>query len=169
MYIDINRIGGKGLLLDDRVELDPNMLIEEESFFLEDIDYSIFLKREGSRIKAKGKIRTAVTLRCVNCLENFDLKIDSKFDIILFPVNEIQINNAALNSEEMEYIFYEGDKIDVTKILLEQVNLFIPYNPVCSADCRGICPNCGANLNYEKCKCENPKNDVNFFFSKLKR
>jgi len=169
MLIDIHRIGGKGLMLDDRVELDPNYLIEDESYFLDDIDYNVFFNRTGTQIKAKGSIRTFVSLKCVDCLENFDLKIDSKFDIILFPVNKIEINSMSLNPDEMEYIFYEGDKIDLSKILMEQVNLFIPYNPVCSPDCKGICPNCGVNLNNEKCKCEHPLNDMNFFFSKLKR
>lgn len=169
MFIDINRISGKGLLLDDMVELDPNLLIEDDSYFLEALDYNIFFKREGRQIKAKGRIITSVSLRCVNCLENFELKIDSKFDIILFPVNQIEINNISLNPDDMEYIFYEGDRVDLSKILMEQVNLFIPYNPICSPDCKGICPNCGMNLNYEKCKCENPINEVNFVFSKLKR
>jgi uncharacterized protein len=169
MYIDINRISGKGLLLDERIELDPTMLIEDESFFLDDINYNIFFNREGRQIKVKGRIETTVSLRCVSCLENFDLKIDSNFDIILFPVDQIDINSVALNSDDMEYIFYEGDKIDLSKILMEQVNLFIPFNPVCRPDCSGICPNCGLNLNYEKCKCENPLNEINFFFNKLKR
>lgn len=169
MLIDINRISGTGLSLDDSVELDPNLLIEDDSFFLEDLDYNIFFKREGSQIKAKGRIATSISLKCVSCLENFELKIDSKFDIVLFPVNQIDINNISLNPDDMEYIFYEGDKIDLAKILMEQVNLFIPYNPVCSTDCKGICPNCGMNLNYEKCKCENPLGEVNFAFSKLKR
>ncbi len=169
MLIDIHRIGGKGLLLDDRVELDPNYLIEDGSFFLEDIDYNVVFKRDGSRVKSKGRLHTSVSLQCVDCLENFDLKIDSKFDIILFPVDEIEINSISLNPDDMEYIFYEGDKIDLSKILMEQVNLFIPFNPVCSPGCRGICPNCGVNLNYGKCKCEHPLNEMNFFFSKLKR
>ncbi|MCK4760939.1 MAG: DUF177 domain-containing protein [Candidatus Aminicenantes bacterium] len=168
MLVDINKISGKGLLLDDSVELDENMLIEDGSFFLGDIAYNIFLKREGSQVKAKGRIITSVSLLCVYCLEQFEMKINSKFDIILFPGDLVDLNKA-LNPDEMEYIFYEGDKIDLSKILMEQVNLFIPFNPMCSPDCKGICPNCGINLNYHQCKCENSLNSMNFLFNNITR
>ncbi|MCI0470620.1 MAG: DUF177 domain-containing protein [Candidatus Aminicenantes bacterium] len=167
MFIDINQIGGKGLVVDDNVELDPNLLIEDDSFFLEDIDYHIEFKRESSgQIKAKGRIFTVVSLRCVYCLDNFEMKIDSKFDIVLFPINRLRLNNIALNPNDMEYIFYDGEQIDLLKILTEQVNLFIPFNPVCKPDCQGICPNCGINLNHESCNCDKTANEMNFLFSK---
>jgi uncharacterized metal-binding protein YceD (DUF177 family) len=169
MHIDINKIGAKGLLLEDSVDLDDYLLIEEESFFLDGVDYTVYFTREKDKIRARGQIRTVLSLRCVDCLENFELKVNSRFDIILFPVYLIRAEEKALSSEEMEYIFYDGEEIDLEKILLEQVNLFIPFNPVCSPDCKGICPNCGANLNYERCQCEHSINDMSLLFDKLKR
>jgi uncharacterized protein len=35
----------------------------------------------------------------------------------------------------------------------EQVYLEIPMKPLCSPECRGLCPRCGANLNTETCAC----------------
>ena len=169
MFIEVNEIGSKGLMLNDRIALDECLLIEEDSFFLEDISYSIHLSCEGKQIKAKGNINTMIAIPCVNCLEQFDLKIDSDFDIILFPVDLIEMTNSSLNPDDMEYIFFEGDRIDLAKILMEQVNLFLPYKPVCNPDCKGLCPYCGINLNYESCSCENSVNEVNFLFSKIKR
>jgi len=52
---------------------------------------------------------------------------------------------------------------------MEQVNLFIPFSPNCNRDCKGICPVCGMNLNYEKCKCENSFGELNLLFDKIKR
>jgi len=72
----------------------------------------------------------------------------------------------SLNPDDMEYIFYEGDQIDVEKILSEQVNLFIPTNPICSSQCRGICPTCGINLNRGTCNCEEPRHSITFLFEK---
>ena len=169
MYIDINKIGVKGLLLEDRVELDDHLLIEEESFFLDVLDFSVYFTREKEKIRARGQIRTVLSLRCVNCLENYELKVNSKFDIILFPVYLIKSTDTALTTDDMEYIFFDGDEIDLEKILMEQVNLFIPFNPVCSPDCKGICPNCGVNLNHERCQCEYPRTDMSLLFNKLKR
>jgi uncharacterized protein len=169
MFIEIDKISSNGLALNDSVALDENLLIEDESFFLEDIVYDIKLSREGNKIKAKGTLNTLVSIRCVGCLDPFDLRINSSFDIILFPVELAAGNDSSLNADDMEYIFFEGDHIDLAKILMEQVNLFIPYRPLCNNGCRGLCPNCGANLNYENCQCENSSREVNFLFDKIKR
>jgi uncharacterized protein len=169
MYIDINKIGAKGLLLEDSVELDDYQLIEEESFFLDGVDYTVYFTRDKDKVRARGQIRTVLSLRCVDCLENYELKVNSRFDIILFPVYLIKDVDKTLSSEDMEYIFFDGEEIDLQKILMEQVNLFIPFNPVCSPGCKGICPNCGVNLNYEKCQCEYPTTDMSLLFNKYKR
>lgn len=166
MFIDVNRISQKGMVLDDSIELDESSLIEEYSYFLDSVNYRILFKRDGEQIKAKGRIKTMISLRCVGCLDDFDLRVDSQFDIILFPANLVAMSNAALSPDEMEYIFYEGDRIDLAKILMEQVNLFIPFNPFCNPNCKGMCPNCGANLNYDRCQCERPQNELNLFFGK---
>lgn len=165
MYIEIDQISPKGLVLNDRVALTEDMLLEDESFFLDEIIYNIRLSRDGSKIRARGRLKTMISIPCVNCLESFDLKIDSSFDIILFPAELIEMTNSSLSSEDMEYIFFEGDRIDLVKILMEQVNLFIPYKPVCSPDCRGLCPGCGANLNNESCHCEASLNEVSLLYN----
>ena len=170
MNIDINEIGNKGLVVEDYIELDDFYLLEDDSFFSDSVYFTMTFSNEGNgRIKAKGKVRTEVSMKCVKCLEKYENNINSKFDIVLFPMDIIDADNSALNPEELEYIFYEGDKIDIKKILQEQINFFIPMNPVCSTSCKGICQNCGANLNNESCRCENTINDNNLFSNKLKR
>jgi uncharacterized protein len=169
MIIDTFKISDKDFFVNDSIELDENFLLEDDAFFLAPVDYNVSLVKEGDKIKAKGKIKTSISIKCVRCLENFDLKINSSFDIILFPINLIEITSTSLDAEEMEYIFYEGNKIDITKILIEQINLYIPFKPICKSKCQGICPNCGANLNLDKCECENFSDDLNLFKKKVKR
>ena len=97
-------------------------------------------KRQNQRIQAQGNIKTAISLVCVRCLEQFELKIHSRFDIILFPKEMVEQRSAALDEEDLEYIFYENDQIDLEKILVEQVNLFIPFKPVCKLRLQGHLP-----------------------------
>ncbi|TFG80370.1 MAG: DUF177 domain-containing protein [Chrysiogenales bacterium] len=169
MIINVNKISDRGYALTDTIEIDSTHLLEDESFFLEGIEYQIFLKRQNQRVQAQGKIKTAISLICVSCLEQFDLKINSRFDIILFPSEMVDQRNTALDEEELEYIFYENDQIDLEKILIEQVNLFTPFKPVCKAECKGICSSCGTNLNHSPCQCEQNKNEIKFLFEKVKR
>ena len=60
--------------------------------------------------------------------------------------------------------FSERKRADV-----EQVNLFVPFKPVCQTDCKGICPGCGANLNRGACPCDQARNEIKFLFEKVKR
>jgi uncharacterized protein len=169
MTLDVNEIKKHGFLLEDSLDPDDSLLIEDDSFFNDAIRFSIrFNKLENSKIKAKGWVRTHIFLRCVKCLEMFDYKINSNFDIVFFPAELSGFESSSLKGDDLEYIFYEDNEIDLKRVLLEQINLFIPVNPVCDSDCKGICPNCGSNLNKEKCKCENPVKDVNLLFDKLK-
>ena len=140
MIINVNKISDSGYALNDTVDIDNSQLLEDESFFLEGIDYQIFFKRQNQRIQAQGKIRTAISLVCVRCLEQFELKINSRFDIILFPKELVDQRSTALEDEELEYIFYENDQIDLEKILIEQVNLFIPFKPVMQSRLQGHLP-----------------------------
>lgn len=169
MHIEIDKIDSKGLVLNDRVALDKNQLIEEEGSFLENIDFNIHLSRENEKIRAKGNLHTTVSIPCARCLEPIELKIDSPINLILLPAKLIELTGESLGQDDMEYIFFEGKSIDVTKILMEQVNLCIPVKPVCSPSCRGLCPQCGINLNHEQCHCERSDNDISFLFDKIKR
>ena len=105
MFIDTNNIGEKGLSIADSISLDENLLVEEGSFFLEDLDYDVRFMRSGNQINAKGYINTAVSLPCARCLEEFEFKVNSHFDVVLFPSNLVTSNNISLNDEEIEYIF----------------------------------------------------------------
>ncbi len=46
------------------------------------------------------------------------------------------------------------DTVDLTKIVEDSVLTDLPVSFLCNEQCKGLCPNCGANLNTEKCKCK---------------
>ena len=163
MIIDERRVEKKGLRVSDTFTPDDNLLLETESFFKKELSYSVSLVRDNEKIKVSGTVKTDVSVKCIRCLDHFTLNINSKFDTILFPLNLVDFSYSALNDDEMEYIFYSNGKIDMPKLIIEQVNLNIPFRTVCSTDCKGICPVCGTNQNYEKCKCDNSLSEINIF------
>ncbi len=76
---------------------------------------------------------------CVRCLVGIsdELEID---------VQEL-FTYAESDASEDEASRLEGDLIDLEPLLRDQVVLDLPFQPVCSPDCAGLCPICGANLN----------------------
>ena len=46
------------------------------------------------------------------------------------------------------------DLIDVTELLRDELLAGQPMKNLCKADCKGLCPKCGANLNEGECGCD---------------
>jgi len=70
------------------------------------------------------------------------LGVDAKGD-------EVSISRA-----ETEIGYYRGEGLLLEDVLKEQILLALPVKQVCRADCKGLCPLCGKNLNAESCDCE---------------
>jgi uncharacterized protein len=48
---------------------------------------------------------------------------------------------------------FDGEAIDVDEIVKEQILLAVPTRMLCREDCKGICPECGADKNTGECNC----------------
>ncbi|MOA30578.1 hypothetical protein D3C78_1516790 [compost metagenome] len=46
------------------------------------------------------------------------------------------------------------DRVDLRPYVEESFLLSLPYSAVCSDSCKGLCPNCGTDLNVEQCSCD---------------
>jgi len=77
-----------------------------------------------------------------------------------------QDEDVELAEEDLISATYEGDEIDFTREITEQVILAIPFKPLCSEDCKGLCSNCGAELNISNCACS--QDNMNLQFNALK-
>ena len=132
-----------------------NITLDGANDFLAEITLSL----KGSRLVAQVKLKASVVLECVRCLNNYNYNIDEILNLIYVPSESYKNDivgggrNIELKEEEMDLGYYDGNSIDLYSICIEAINLLIPLNPLCSSDCRGLCPSCGADLNKEKCSC----------------
>lgn len=54
---------------------------------------------------------------------------------------------------DLDITYLSEDTIDLKAVLTEQLQLQVPFQPLCREDCKGICFNCGADLNVGRCAC----------------
>ena len=54
---------------------------------------------------------------------------------------------------DLDITYLATDFIDLAQVLTEQLQLQVPFQPLCKEDCKGMCMNCGADLNIGKCAC----------------
>ncbi|MFN7623911.1 MAG: DUF177 domain-containing protein, partial [Acidobacteriota bacterium] len=59
-----------------------------------------------------------------------------------------------LTADDLGISVYENDQIDLDEMVVEQLELSLPFRLLCQEDCRGLCPQCGADLNTEACDCQ---------------
>jgi uncharacterized protein len=123
---------------------------------LEALEWSATLQRNGGGVRFAGDLRTRIELACVRCLQPISEDVSRGFDLF-FETRESQLfeNNqeVELNESDIDTAFIVGSELHVDEVMREQVVLSVPMKPLCSPECKGLCSNCGANLNQESCGC----------------
>jgi uncharacterized protein len=108
----------------------------------------------GVEIRLHGHLGTSLEASCDRCLGSVVIPVESDFDLSYRPVSTMpRAEEVELPLDELEVGFFSGDGIEFDDAVTEQVILSVPMKVICNADCRGLCPVCGSNLNVEKCGC----------------
>ena len=100
---------------------------------------------------------------CSRCLEPFTLPVDASFDLRYHPhaLNTGE-GEREVEEDDLTTAFYENETIDLGLLMAEQFYLALPMKPLCSVECKGLCPECGANLNRATCTCTRGWEDPRF-------
>jgi uncharacterized protein len=110
-----------------------------------------------SDIRLVGNMSTRIEVSCARCLEPVRQAIDREFDLVYRPLGvDPRGDEVAIHEAETEIGFYQGDGLLLEDVLREQVLLAVPIKLLCREDCKGLCPYCGGNLNFETCNCAAP-------------
>ncbi|MFZ5827999.1 MAG: YceD family protein [Bacillota bacterium] len=124
----------------------------------------------GDRLLVKVDLSGEASLVCGRCLGEFTEPLD-----VFFEEEFIEAGHGEGRAEEDEeeesgrtVSFYTGDEIDLTDPLRENILLELPIKPLCDADCKGLCPTCGTNLNEGDCACEGDREAVDPRLAALK-
>jgi uncharacterized protein len=127
---------------------------------LEPIEVRATAELIEGQIRVSGTLHTRLELVCARCLEEVTEEVSREFDLYYRHCkDEPRAEEMRLKDDDTEIGFFEGEGIFLTDILAEQVLLAIPVKVICRSDCRGLCPQCGANQNSEDCRCETRSSD----------
>ena len=101
----------------------------------------------------KANIKTELEMVCSRCLDTFIYPID-------IDIEERFTTN--VDSEDDEATVVMNDVLDITEIVETSIISTLPIQRVCKDDCKGLCQECGCNLNYKTCSCDKEDVDVRF-------
>lgn len=133
MKIKIEELKTSGSLEINYLEEGKNIEVRA----VEPIEVSLTVQYQPEYFILKGKIKGKSYLDCSRCVETF-----------IYPI-KIEFSSRTPASET------NGETLDVSEEIRQQILLNLPLKPLCQEKCQGLCPKCGKNLNLEKCNCRN--------------
>jgi uncharacterized protein len=129
------------------------------------------LRAKVTKLGRKVLLQTRFTVplegQCKRCLDK--VRIDEPVDLTLTFVPGEPVRGepgapaknagagqpaASFDPETVDEEPYSGKVIDLSGPLREQILLAIPPAPLCDEACKGLCPQCGKDLNQGDCGCE---------------
>ena len=171
MFVDLQKVPPEGQAFDCSLSVGSFDLDREDFRLAEAVTLEgRIVPVEPGVFRLTGGVATRIIVPCVRCLESFEMAVDESLDLLYLP----QSANTApvlddgkglldvdrgLSSEELAAAFYRDERIDLREMVVEQIVLSLPMKPLCRPDCRGLCPECGANRNDSDCECSPDETD----------
>jgi len=128
---------------------------ESQGFYFKDLlAIKIGIQQIGDEYFCQAYLTVPVEEECCRCLTLFDEELSSDFNFsIKIGKGESVLSSESDNSDVI--VLRKGEHIvELDDVIREALVLALPSKPLCNEDCRGLCPNCGVNLNEESCKCK---------------
>ena len=116
-----------------------------------------------------GVVEGTAVRQCVRCLKDFEDSVAFSVHVVYEregkaaapaarpdvrgkkkAVPEVEVKPEEANDDVYQY---SGDHIELAPMIREQLILVSPMHPLCAEDCRGLCVQCGKDLNEEPCHC----------------
>jgi uncharacterized protein len=153
MLLDLNKLHGTR----EHVErsLLPSVFDPQDDQYrvVSPVELSMDVQKAGEGVfNVAGRFKTTLELDCSRCLEPFQVPVDASFDLRYLP----QAANAGegereVGDDDLATAFYREGVLDIVELLREQLQLALPMKPLHDEACRGLCAECGGNLNRTDC------------------
>lgn len=129
--------------------------LDKEINLLQPVEVQLTADLANDFLILRGNIFTVAEYTCSRCLKHFEMNVKEPLEI------SASWNKDKCGPPESSIFFIESDQqeMDIGETVRDNLLLGQPMMPVCRADCRGLCPGCGGNLNKKSCGCRNEETD----------
>ena len=128
--------------------------IKLEDLELEDFVGSVTIGRTPQGLVLQGKFSAVTVLECVRCLKEFTHPLNWEFTE-LYAFNKKSVSESGL-------LLPDDAHIDLAPLLREYALLEIPISPLHDLNCKGLCIECGQDLNIRDCGHSQDRDDSPF-------
>jgi uncharacterized protein len=112
------------------------------------------IHKERDALRVTGRVETRLELECGRCLEPFEFPIGSAFELhYVSQSDNTGEGEREIRDDDLTTAYYRDNTLDLGELMREQFQLALPMKPLCADDCKGLCAECGTNLNKAACGC----------------
>jgi len=134
------------------------MVKNGEIEFLTPLNIRLKAFRIRELYEVQGTFSASVRLACSRCLKDFATTLAGEFELtytkevpgLMDVLDEQEIE---LKFEEIGLLYFKGEEIHLHQGIQEQVVMAFPLQPLCHENCKGLCLQCGTDLNRGDCGC----------------
>jgi uncharacterized protein len=152
MIIDLDRLSGNG----DVVSGDQAFAFQDFQGEETQINYhvKVTVHKSGETYYLAVDLKGAFDTFCHRCLGAVNYKLATSFNLIVNKSNLEKGKDFASEDDGCIYLPAGEHEVELDPQIQENMILSIPMRILCSENCKGLCQQCGANLNVEACNCE---------------
>ncbi len=111
--------------------------------------------RTHQGVLVRAELETQINLTCSRCLDQFQSQSELTMEEESIPIDDSETDQTTESAEESQGEIHLDDQhvLDMAEVIRQYVLTEVPIKPLCCDECLGLCPECGINLNKEKCRC----------------
>lgn len=110
-----------------------------------DLELDLRLEAVMEGILVSGSVRGRAVGECVRCLDEVVEDVDAELqELYVYPERAQAAVSEGVDEEDVPVL--DGGHVDVEPAVRDAVVPALPFRPVCSPDCQGLCPECGERL-----------------------
>jgi uncharacterized protein len=158
MKISLVRVPVEGLRFAHQYQLDELDVSEHEFVLREPPQIEGRIRQSGMDVHLTGNLKASVVVPCDRCLQAVSFEFEQPLKLVYVPVEAEPMSKGEteLHEGDLEFSSFENHEIDLDQLIREQLELALPTRVLCQEACRGLCAQCGADLNVETCQCTAP-------------
>ncbi|MBQ9021943.1 MAG: DUF177 domain-containing protein [Eggerthellaceae bacterium] len=134
--------------------------------FAQPLNWNVLVSNTGGALLVAGSVTGVGTTECSRCLEAVEVPLNGEVEAYyLLNAEETELTE----DEEDEFeVLGEDNTINLIPLLEAAILVDVPLQPLCREDCKGICPDCGVNLNEQSCDCAEARAKADAEFEEAK-
>lgn len=130
----------------------------EDLVFHGPVELDLKLTNAETRILVQGKAKGSVLVECARCNEEFALPLELELEENFVPEDSPEADVSGIDAYEV--LTFKEDRVGLEEMLRQNFLAAVPMQPICQGgQCKGMCDQCGTNLNTDSCDCEEEEID----------